>query len=575
MHALRLLALGKVGAFLLSLVCACQSRADVTLDADPVARTATVTTPLLTARIDQNGRVKALTFAGDNLINGRSGFDYDKTGKPWSANRLVVTTQTSSLLDIGWKGEVGELHYVFMEGLSGFYSYFIVGHMDGGQVQEMRTIYRVDPKLFPRTFTPRMGLKTPPTLAQIAASQVLQDSTYRFPDGTIYSKYDSCDYLADDLVHGASGPRHGLWLISPSQEAFNGGPMKQEILAHVDARTGDMAVLNMIHGSHFGNPPGRLPPGKLYGPWLVYLNDGDPADAIARAKVEKAAWPYVWFAGDLPGKRATVEGRLVIADGRSTDMAMVVLAEPLASGDLADIASSYWFCGRCDASGNFRIPNVRPGDYTLYAFATRGNVTDQFRKNAVKVDASDTRLGTLVWTPPDYPDKLWSIGTADRKSAEFNLGDQPRSYALFKKIPANLTYTIGSSTPAKDWYCIQTGVGKWTVAFNLARTYLGNAHLTVAVAGAAKSPVVDVLVNDRKVGVLPRWPNDASVYRSSNVGGHYRLAQIDFPASLLHIGPNTVVFDMTACAAPPHPPGGIEYDLIKLEVGGDKSVAKK
>ena len=81
------------------------------------------------------------------------------------------------------------------------------------------------------------------------------------------------------------------------------------------------------------------------------------------------------------------------------------------------------------------------------------------------------------------------------------------------------------------------------------------------------SYIVNVLMNNEKVATL-RYPNDGSVYRSSNAGGHYRLTQIEFPASQLKKGANTVVFDMIRCDAPPHPPGGISYDIIKLEVDG-------
>jgi rhamnogalacturonan endolyase len=557
------------------LFCVHQSLAAVSLVADTSARTATVTTSHLTAKIDKDGRIKVLTYAGRDLVNGRSGLEYGKTGKKWSASQLLITTQTPAMVDLGWKGEVGELHYVFMDDLSGIYSYFIVRDMDGGQVEEMRTIYRMDPEALPNTFTMRMGPKTPPTLAQIKSSKVLQDSTFQLADGTIYTKYDSCDFLTNDLIHGLFGPKHGLWFIPVSREAYNGGPMKQELLAHVEAKSGEMIALNMLHACHLGTAPGHLPNGKIYGPWLIYLNNGSSEDAIARAKQEEASWPYTWLDNEsYPKERSTVEGRLVIADGRPTDKAMVVLAEPLADGDLMEIASSYWFSAQCDSAGNFRIPHVRPGNYTLYAFATQGDVTDQFRKDNLQVSGPAVQLGTLTWTPPNYPNKLWTIGTADRKSSEFKLGDQPRSYALFQQVPANLTYTIGSSTPAKDWYYCQTGVGKWTVDFDLSRTYPGDAHLTIAVAGSARMPVVKVLVNEKEIGTL-RYPNDGSTYRSSNTGGHYHLTQLDFPASLLKQGANSVAFNMISCDAPPRPPGGISYDMIKLEADGDNSPAKK
>ena len=126
------------------------------------------------------------------------------------------------------------------------------------------------------------------------------------------------------------------------------------------------------------------------------------------------------------------------------------------------------------------------GVWMIYAYANGGSigdVTNQYERDNVTVSGSATNLGTLVWSPPTDANRLWQIGTADRKADEFRLGNVPRQYGLFNQVPANLTYTIGSSTPANNWYYAQTQVGIWTVNFNLSKSYSGNAHLTVALAG--------------------------------------------------------------------------------------------
>lgn len=532
----------------------------VSLSADSNARTATITNSFFTARLSSAGKVTSVVYNGHEIINGRAGFYLSNTATTWSPSSLRVVTNTSAMVDLAYVSSMGEHHYVVRDGVSGLYSYFITGEM-GGPVGEFRTVYRVDPTLFPNSFnSQRSGAL--PTLAQIEAATVLQDSTYLFSNGSVYTKYDWADYVLNDHVHGVFGSSHGLWVIPVSPEAYNGGPLKQELTVHVESNTGDATVLNMLSASHFSAPAVTVPSGKIFGPWLVYFNNGSSADAVARAATEEAAWPYSWLSQPTyPTTRFLVQGTLTIADGRSTSGARVVLAE--AGGDLYAIGKAYWFTAVCDATGHFTLPKVRPGTYSLYAYAQQGDVTAQFQKDAIVVSNAPLNLGSVTWTPPNYPSKLWVIGTANRKADEFRLGNQLRAYALFKQVPANLTYTIGSSTPANDWYFCQTGVGRWTVNFSVVQAQTGTAHLTIAIAASAKSPTVQVVVNGTNVGTL-NYPNDGTVYRSANQSGYYKLTQLDFPSSLLRIGANSVVFDMTACTGAPSP-GGIEYDVIKLE----------
>jgi rhamnogalacturonan endolyase len=537
--------------------------AAVSLTVDTAARTATISNAFLTARFNSAGKAHSLVYNGREIINGRAGFYLSNTATTWSPSSLRVVTNTAAMVDIAYVSSMGEHHYVVRDGVSGVYSYFITGNM-GGPVGEFRTVYRVDPGLFPNSFNSRRSGVTP-TLAQIRAATVLQDSTYQLTNGTVYTKYDWADYVLTDRVHGVYGSSYGLFVIPVSPEAYNGGPMKQELTVHVESNTGDSTVLNMLSASHFSAPAVTLPSGKIFGPWLVYLNNGSTSDAVARAGIEEAAWPYTWLNNAAyPTTRYTVSGTLKIADGRSTSGARVVLAQP--GGDLYAMGTAYWFTAVCDSAGNFSIPKVRPGSYSLYAYAQQGDVTAQFQRDNVVVTNAAVNLGALTWSPPNYANKLWTIGIADRKAAEFRLGNQLRAYDLFKQVPANLTYTIGTSTPANNWYFCQTGVGKWTVNFNVAQQPTGNAHLTIAVAASAKSPTVNVLVNGTQVGTLS-YPNDGTVYRSANQSGYYRHTQLDFAATLLRTGANSVVFDMVACAGAPSP-GGIEYDIIKLEADG-------
>ncbi len=308
-----------------------------------------------------------------------------------------------------------------------------------------------------------------------------------------------------------------------------------------------------------------VPSGKIYGPWLVYFNNGSIADAQAQANSERAAWPYNWLSNPhYPLARTTVTGTLRLADGRPAAGATVTLAKP--GGDLYTQGTDYIFTTQADANGAIRLANVRPGSYSLYAWANGGSigdVTDQYERDNVSVSGSSVNLGTLTWSPPKYANALWQIGTADRKADEFKLGNLPRQYGLFKQVPANLTYTIGQSTPANNWYYAQTAAGTWTVNFNLSHTYTGTAHLTVALAGMSRTPTIDVGVNGTATATLPSYANDLALYRSANQSGAYHLVLITFPASRLRAGSNTVTFRGASISSG----AGAMYDTIKLEVG--------
>ena len=523
---------------------------------------ATISNGIYTIKFNSSGTGYSLVWNGKELIGPAKGF-YSSIngGTGFNPTQLHVTTNTATMADIAYSSDWGELHYVVRSGVSGLYSYFVATGIDN--VGEFRTIYRLDGSIFRNGYNAERSGPFP-TLAQIQQSKVLQNETFQLTDGTIYTKYDWATYVAEDQVHGVYGNGYGVWMLPASHEYIEGGPMKQELMVHVESASGDGTVLNMLVGAHFGTPSVTIPNGKIYGPWLLYFNNGSIPDAQAQAATEQAQWPYSWLSNPhYPLARTTVTGTLRLADGRPAAGAMVTLAQP--GGDIYAQGADYIFYAQADADGHFSIPNVRPNTYSLYAYSTGGSIgdiTDQYEQNSIAVSGSAMELGTLTWSPPEYTDSLWQIGTADRKADEFKLGNLPRHYGLNDQVPTNLTYTIGQNTPTNDWYYAQTHVGTWTVKFNLNQTYSDSAHLTIALAGMSRSPTVVVGVNGTHEGSIS-YPNDEAIYRSANQSGYYHLVPISFPASLLHVGANTITFDMTGS-----PDGaGMMYDTIKLEAG--------
>ncbi|WP_410811669.1 polysaccharide lyase family protein [Micromonospora sp. 067-2] len=529
--------------------------------------TATMTTGAYTVTFNAKGAANSLVANGRELIGKAAGFytDFDGGAAGLAPTKLTVVTNTIQLADIAYVGPRGEQHYVMRSGVNGIYSYFVTSAGIGAP-GEFRSVYRLDGSIF-RVGANSLRSGTLPTLGDIQNATVLQDSTYRLPNGTVYTKYDWATLQSEDLFHGLSGNGYGVWVIPASHEYNNGGPMKQELMVHLESNTGDATALGMLSASHFGNPAVAIPAGKIYGPWLIYFNNGDSADARARATQERAAWPYTWLANPrYPLSRTAVTGTLNLRNGQPAAGATVTLGQP--GGDLYAMGRDYIYSTTAGANGQFRIPNVRPGSYSLYAYANGGStasgaigtVTDQYQRDNVAVSGSTTNLGTLTWSPTTYGHPLWQIGTADRTAREFRLGDQPRQYGLFDQVPANLTYTVGSSTARNDWYYAQTKPGTWTVKFTLGQSYAGNGHLTVALAATTRSPNITAAVNGTSIGDFPTYANDGAIYRSANTSGYYHRFTLNFPASALTVGANTLTLRANGISAG----GGDMYDTVAL-----------
>ena len=165
----------------------------------------------------------------------------------------------------------------------------------------------------------------------------------------------------------------------------------------------------------------------------------------------------------------------------------------------------------------------------------------------------------INWKPATHGNLIWQIGQADRKTTGFKLADHKRAYDLMFQPPAQLDYSIGKSNPL-DWYYAQTKEGSWKIHFTNQEQFLDSACLTIAVAGCARNPQLDVVVNGQLIKTL-RMGNDASVYRSAVAGGYYQLKELIFPSRYLLKGNNTVELKMVQCK----PGAGIMYDAIKLE----------
>ena len=522
--------------------------------------------------IKNNKEILAGLEGADNDVNRKRSFylDYHGNGKfrDFNPEELKVIENNDNFVHIAYFDRTSllyaEYHIVMESDLSGIYSYVIVRNNSSEplQIGELRTVYRMGIDNFDMACnTERIGRQ--PTHIELQSQLKLQDETFQYENGEVYSKYDYSGYFKDNPLWGQYGKEFGAWFIPVSTEYYPSGPMKQELLVHYDG-----IILNYMTGAHFGTGVFDVPKDweKLYGPWLFYINDGNGKEVINDAKnkaaEEKKKWPYKWVNERLyPLNRGTVLGNIKCVDGRDTGKVMVVLAKE--GGEFLRQKGDYIFYGQCDKSGNFKLENVRPGEYTLYAYATHGTITNQLEKNKVVIKEGNNDLGEVLWDTPRHNNVLFQIGQSNRTAKEFMFGDKPRGYKWMKMLPQNLKYVIGESRESDDWYYAQPKDSLWNVEFQLDKEFKNDIYLTVALAaattyqiGLSDKPTLIIRVNGEVVKEV-QYENDTTVYRSAVSSGRYHLENIRFNGSLLREGLNVISFESVM--------GAFMYDTILLE----------
>lgn len=545
-------------------------------------RSATLSNGTVTANIGSNGRVSSLKWRDYNVLSSNGiYFDYtaSKNTQP-SYSKAEIVKKTNDYVEVLYTDNSSDLQfqvgYIMRKGVNGIYMYIIANgtkKSSGVNLREARVCTRVNDYFSYGYVTDRMQgtLPSPSTMKSVDTSGKIQDATFRLPNGSIYTKYNWANFVVEDSVHGLINPssKYGVWNIPCSHEWLNGGPTRQELTVHADTKS--ELTIQMIQGEHFGGASQSFGEGekKIYGPFLIYLNRANTkeemiADAKSMASQQQAEWPFDWFSNSLytsPSERSTVIGRLNITNYQSADSIQVVLAEP--GGDFMTQGKEYIYWATTDGDGNFTIKGVRPGSYALYAYALKGDITEQLEKDNIEVSGSNTDLGDVTWTPNRYADELVLIGQNNRRADGFNISDSLRAYGLWEKVPENLTFTLGESKETSDWYYAQCHNGTWTIVFNSDKTYTGQAHLSFSVAGSSNKARLQCALNGTNIGSQFSFSNDACIYRSATQAGHHRTKEISFNAGLIKKGENRLTLTMSGIGGN----GGMMYDCIKLEAG--------
>jgi rhamnogalacturonan endolyase len=482
-----------------------------------------------------------------------------------------------------------ELHYVLLRGDSGLYSFVVFSHAKdypAGGIGQSRWVLRLDDKVFDFINVDEKRRRVMPpsnTPAKILGPKESSQFTEGPFKGFITDKYHFFVDVGDHFFHGwTSTQKHiGCWIVYGSNEAQNGGPTKQTNSAHF----GRM-LFKIITCGHYGGNTESVAAGqewrKIYGPWMLYLNSGGNndalwADAKKQAEKQRAAWPLAWMKHPefpLAAMRGTVRGQLHIGDPQdamtSPANAWVGLAAP--EPDWQKQSNGYQFWVHADKDGSFVIPNVRAGDYTLYAFTD--GVMDEFRHDGVKVEKGGAvNLGTLDWKPVRHGKQLWQIGKPDRTAKEFRHGDDYRQWGLWLKYPEEfpngVNFEIGKSGECTDWNYAQVNVQKdgqwigtkWNILFDMAQPpKSGTATLRIAFASTHNAKLT-VFVNDQPVGGFRTAADNAMI--RAGIHGQYSEEDFCFDAALLKPGRNTISLEQSAAG---NVQKSVMYDCVRLEL---------
>ena len=575
-----------------------------------------------------------------------------------------------------------EIRYALGRGESGIYVYAIFTHpasyRAGGVGSESRYITRLN-----QTFDwitvdkDRNMLECAPTdwgtgvVVHAKEQRILTKGVYKNSVEHKYS-YSGVQYKTPAYGWSSTKDHVGIWFINPTVEYLSGGPTKLELDAHYgDNGDPDPIILDYWDGGHYDTGARvSIAAGeewtKVIGPIFVYVNAlekpkatpqaeldtlaataGNPTvpaswhdnanalwqDALVQAKKETAKWPYAWVNGvDYPhlDQRGTVTGQIVLSDplapkteSHKLSHLTVGLAHPdNGAASWIHSAKYYQFFSDGTEDGRFTLTKVRPGDYTLHAFAD--GVLGEFAQADITVTAGKTvNLGKLVWKPVRYGTQMWEIGYPDRTGDKFFKGDGANNwlwgwnlrYALL--FPNDITYTVGKSDYRKDWFfeevphatdlsfvnpeakdaanqrfgwvkgesldqypqTNQTGpwsiYGKgrttvWTIKFNVAKPEHGLAALRVALAGVnGLRDGLAVGLNGQSIGAIgdDRDPDNARLTTTNSIRynadkGLSQERTLRFDAALLKSGENEMTFTVPAGDLQ----SGVVWDYLRLEV---------
>jgi rhamnogalacturonan endolyase len=563
--------------------------------------------------VKDTATVSSFRFNGQEMANTMYySMDGNDVYMHLSACQYTVKVGTADMADISLKSFYNgkrhqivdvDAHFVLRRGATGMYSYAIVSHpasYAATDFNEWRMVWKLSNDLLEKIYVDdlrhwQMPSSEDYTHALTTGIKEIVQLTTGVRAGQYDCKYDfsASYYDIGCWGHASDKNKIGGWIVLGGYDFFNDGPTKQDL----NAASG----INHIHFGmdHYNASTTTIAAGqqwsKIFGPFLLYCDHSDKgadamwADAKAQVVAEKAAWPYAWLMNtpEYPpvAQRGSVTGTFVIKDalkpGLVSPKIWIGMDQPPKDGakegnwQFDSMGYEYWV--QADLAGHFTIPNVRPGTYTLYAFAT-GEV-GEFSKTAVSVRAGQaTALGDVTWNVPHVGASIaWEIGVPDRSAAEFKHGDDYFHGFVWKGFENEWTnpleYTVGKSKPATDWNYAQTAwysgtsnsSWKWRIHFNLAAVSgSGNASLTLAFASANRAHIY-VYANDetKRIAMVSPSVEGGNALLRESIHAKYDVEYVNIPVGDLKVGANTITLEFYST---PNVQAHVMYDYLALEM---------
>jgi rhamnogalacturonan endolyase len=556
--------------------------------------------------------ITSIAFGKHQMVSPRKPVYYSMGGgksyrQPGGAAFRIVK-QTPDIIDVAflqkWKpGNTQavdiEVHYALKRGESGVHTYAILSHpadYPETAVGEWRMVWGMPAKndrewLMEKIRVDQLRNWEMPSPADLASAKPTDIKeivaiTKGVRAGQFDCKYDfNLEYYSTGCWgHASDKNKVGAWIVLGSHEFFNDGPLKQDL-------SSASSLIHIHFGmNHYSGSSTRLAAGqewrKIHGPFLLYCNQGGDADSLwtdarAKAAAERKLWPHEWLDNPIYPQRSArgiVRGHLTIRDplkpAVSAAGAWVGLSQPEPGGNWQNDSNGYQYWTKADAKGNFEIPNVRPGSYTLNAFNT--GAVGEFELTGATVKPGINPAGEIIWEVPRMGKSIaWEIGVPDRRAAEFRHGtDYFHGYVwknFSKEFPNPLVFTIGRSDAAKDWNFAQGAYLKndqcanwpWEIRFQLRDLpKTGNARLTLVFASSDRGRV-SVKVNGKSVASVDPPVSGGNALLREGIHAKYSFRNVDFPVSELKTGANTITLTQTSNRSPIH---HVMYDYVALEM---------
>lgn len=365
---------------------------------------------------------------------------------------------------------------------------------------------------------------------------------FGYADGTTTSKYYNMGRrMIENVYHGVTGAAGagtvpvGAWMFMGNREHSAGGPFFKDI----DFQTtgGAVEIYNCLFTGHTQTEPFRQ---GLQGPYaLQFTNGAQPAlPDYSWLETLKAADGTLLIKGLIPAAaRGALAGKVTgVAAGREITVG------------LSNTAAQYW--GTPDAGGNFTIPGIRPGTYTMSLYQDELEVGTK----TVTITAGATALADIVSTyyTPSAASTVFRIGTWDGTPLGFLNSDKIEimhpSDVRMSSWTSTPNFVVGANTDAQ-WPMVQfMGVNNsQRITFNLTAAQVATPlTLRIGITLGFEGGRNRITVNGGQtyawtsgIPAASRDLNSRGITRGT-WRGQNQLYTFNIPASALRAGTNTV-----------------------------------